>query len=123
MSRPSASVSAEERSPASLSNGERAERITITLISSAIAYSALRTTSSVTGCGGVMGSVRLFQNKVAEVIAVAALAGVDDRRRPVVLDERGAGDRPGRTERLARVAWHRRFSRLPEVRALLAGRL
>ena len=37
MSRPSASVNAEERSPASLSRGERAERMTITLISSAIA--------------------------------------------------------------------------------------
>ena len=36
-SRPSASVSADERSPASLSSGERAERMTITLISSAIA--------------------------------------------------------------------------------------
>ena len=37
MRRPCASVSAEERSPASLSNGERAERMTITLISSAMA--------------------------------------------------------------------------------------
>jgi len=37
MSRPSASVSAEERSPASLRRGERAERMTITLISSAMA--------------------------------------------------------------------------------------
>ena len=37
MSRPSASVSAEERSPASLRSGERAERMMITLISSAIA--------------------------------------------------------------------------------------
>src|SRR6202795_3968147 len=47
--RPSASGRADERSPASLSSGDRAERMTITLISSAIAYSALRTTSRVTG--------------------------------------------------------------------------
>ena len=35
--RPSASVSADERSPASLSSGERAERMSTMLISSAIA--------------------------------------------------------------------------------------
>ncbi len=37
MRRPSASVRADERSPASFRSGERAERITITLISSAMA--------------------------------------------------------------------------------------
>ena len=37
MRRPSASVSADERSPASLRSGERAERMMMTLISSAIA--------------------------------------------------------------------------------------
>ena len=37
ISRPRASVSAHERSPASLRSGERAERMMMTLISSAIA--------------------------------------------------------------------------------------
>ena len=37
MMRPRASVSAEDRSPASFRSGERAERMTMTLISSAMA--------------------------------------------------------------------------------------
>ena len=53
---PSASVSAEERSPASRRSGERAERMTTRDISSAVALRALRMTSRVTGSTAVTGS-------------------------------------------------------------------
>ena len=46
---PSASVSADDRSPASRRSGDRAERITTRDISSAVALRALRMTSRVTG--------------------------------------------------------------------------
>src|SRR5258706_12040064 len=61
-----------------------------------------------------------FEDEVAEPVAVAALARIDDGRRPLVLDERGAGDAPARSEGDAQIAWHRGLSGLAEVHALLA---
>src|SRR6516225_1117986 len=89
MRRPRESVSALDRSPASLRSGERAERMTITLISSAIARTACRTTSRVMGLT-LMPSGPHLDHQVAVAVERPGLPRVDEGRGPGVLDERRA---------------------------------
>src|SRR5262245_60061994 len=63
-----------------------------------------------------------FDDEIAEPIGAAALTGIDERRGPLVLDERRAGDDLAERQRAALVARHRDGSGVPEVRAKLADR-
>src|SRR5262245_57557536 len=119
MRRPRASVRALDRSPASLRSGERAARMTITLISSAIARSAWRTTSRVTGLTCTSNSRGWLDQHVAEPIEHGRLAGIDERGGPGVLQERGPLEGMLGREVLAPVDRQGGLPQLGEVRPLL----
>src|SRR5262245_38203106 len=63
-----------------------------------------------------------LDHEIAETIGAAVLTGIDDRRRPLVLDERGARHRMLGRQRAAVVARHREGPGAAEVRAQLARR-
>src|SRR5262249_55942250 len=63
-----------------------------------------------------------FEDQVVQTIGAAALARIDERRRPLVLDERGPGNDLAHRQRAALIARHRHLADPPEIRAKLAIR-